>query len=189
MRAVGQKQNNRVRISTKLQCSVFVWAVRTWLISLPPDDSLGNNIGWRPFTSPQWLIGMQKNFYYSLWQTKKFKSALIFSLFLRSFVVSFKGQQTSFLMVEEGRSQNAGMDDVIFSPHCHFRKFWHKRINQIWNKPFLILPSSLSRYSSAPKTKRIFQMLRCIFEIIQFIHFYPLGAFLSIWTEPGTCFG
>ena len=34
--------------------------------------------------------------------------------------------------------------------------------------------SSLSRYSSAPKTKRIFQMLWCIFEIIQFIHFYPL---------------
>ena len=29
---------------------------------------------------------------------------------------------------------------------------------------FLILPSSFSRYSSAPKTKRIFQMLRCIFE-------------------------
>ena len=29
---------------------------------------------------------------------------------------------------------------------------------------FQILPFSLSRYSSAPKTERIFQMLRCIFE-------------------------
>ena len=42
------------------------------------------------------------------------------------------------------------------------------------NKDFLILPSSLSRYSSAPKTKIIFQMLWCVFEIIQFIHFYPM---------------
>ena len=32
------------------------------------------------------------------------------------------------------------------------------------NTNFLILPSSLSRYSSAPKTERIFQMPRCIFE-------------------------
>ena len=38
---------------------------------------------------------------------------------------------------------------------------------------FLILPSSLSRYSSAPKTKRILQMLWCIFKTIQFVYFYP----------------
>ena len=42
-----------------------------------------------------------------------------------------------------------------------------------------ILPHHFTtRYSlddqSAPKTKRIFQMLWYIFEIIQFIHFYPL---------------
>ena len=43
------------------------------------------------------------------------------------------------------------------------------------NKNFLILPSSLlPRYSSAPKTKIFFQMIRCFFEIIEFIHFHPL---------------
>ena len=46
--------------------------------------------------------------------------------------------------------------------------------NMKMNKLFLILPSSLFRYSLAPKTKRIFQMLWCVFEMIQFIHFYPL---------------
>ena len=113
VRAVGQKQNNRAEISTKLQCSVFVWAVRTWLISLPPDDSLGNNIGWRPFTSPQWLIGMQKNFYFSLWQTKKFKSALIFSCFYAHLWFPLKGNKRVFSWLS--RSQNAEMNDVIFS--------------------------------------------------------------------------
>ena len=54
-------------------------------------------------------------------------------------------------------------------------------------KHFLILSSSLSRYSSAPKTKRIFEMLWCVIEIIQLIHFYPL--FKITWMEPETCFG
>ena len=44
--------------------------------------------------------------------------------------------------------------------HCYFIIFY-----VTWkNKHFLIFPSSLSRYSSAPKTKRIFQMLWCISE-------------------------
>ena len=37
------------------------------------------------------------------------------------------------------------------------------------------MPSSLSRYSLKPKTKRIFEFLWGIFEIIPFIHFYPHG--------------
>ena len=53
---------------------------------------------------------------------------------------------------------------------CYATRFWktaHTIILEyfnIKNKHFLILPSSLSRYSSAPKMKRIFQMLWCIFE-------------------------
>ena len=37
------------------------------------------------------------------------------------------------------------------------------------------MPSSLSRYSYEPKTKRIFEYLWGIFDIISFIHFYPHG--------------
>ena len=40
-------------------------------------------------------------------------------------------------------------------------------------KALLILPSSLNRYSSAPKTKRIFQMLWCIFEGCTTGHGHP----------------
>ena len=56
-----------------------------------------------------------------------------------------------------------------------------------YGKYVLILPSSLSRYSLAPKTKRIFQMLWCIFFI--FSIYPPLSAVLSTWTEPDILFG
>ena len=53
---------------------------------------------------------------------------------------------------------------------------------------FLILPSSLFRYSKEQKTKRIFQLLWLLFEIIQPIQFFHIekhldGAWDTFWLK------
>ena len=59
-------------------------------------------------------------------------------------------------------------DEIFSKPKINPRrlKFLQKSLwnHRNENKHFLILPSSISRYSSAFKTKIIFQILWCIFE-------------------------
>ena len=66
--------------------------------------------------------------------------------------------------------------NVAFSVPCLCSK--HTVILEYFNIEefhFLILPSSLFRYSYEPQTKRIFECLWRIFEIFSFVHFYPHG--------------
>ena len=103
-------------------------------------------------------------------------------------------------------SSHSGLHSNFWLHHLSYPKYVLIKCNVSWVVKFpqhtfileyfnisnflLILPFSLSRYSSAPKTKTIFQMLWYVFEIIQCIHFYSLflsltsESLMTIWVEP-----